>query len=152
MSLSATLKRESFEEGEVRYVDSYGGPDAFLADGIVVRAVDLPDPPPALIHITLSWYQTAASAGGDTGAAGSEPAGLHATPGAAHGAGHPNMKQGDVVKIVKSRISGVRNPPEWLEQHLGKTGVVLWTTASGANVDLDGTAVWFAFEELELQG
>jgi hypothetical protein len=53
------------------------------------------------------------------------------------------------VKIVKSRVSGVKNPPVWLEQHLGKTGVVLWTTGDGADVDLGGEAVWFAFDELE---
>jgi hypothetical protein len=141
MSLSATLKRDSADGTTVRYVDSYGGRDAFLAEAVVLRASDLPDPPPALLRITLSWYQ--APAGADVQSAGlaGEPAGA--------GIKHSNVQQGDRVEIVKSKVSGVKNPPVWLEQHLGKTGVVLWTTADGANVDLGGEAVWFAYDELK---
>ncbi len=141
MSLSATLKRDSADGATVRYVDSYGGRDAFLADAVVIRASDLPDPPPALLHVSLSWYQAPAG----VGARSSEANG--ASP--STGTGHRNLEQGDRVKIVKSRVSGVESPPVWLEQHLGKTGIVLWTTAGGANVDLDGGAVWFAYDELE---
>jgi hypothetical protein len=143
MSLSATLKRESADGATVRYVDSYGGRDAFLADAFVVRASDLPDPPPALLHVSVSWYQA-------PGRVGAPNAGAESAQ-AATSSGHRKVDQGDRVKIIKSKVSGVENPPEWLEQHLGKTGIVLWTTAGGANVDLGGTAVWFAYDELEQQ-
>jgi hypothetical protein len=143
MILSATLKKDSADQATVRYVDSYGGRDAFLAGAFVVRASDLPDPPPALLHVSVSWYQAPGRAG--TPNAGAESA-L-----AANGSGHRKIEHGDRVKIIKSKVSGVENPPEWLEQHLGKTGLVLWMTAGGANVDLDGCAVWFAYDELERQ-
>ncbi len=143
MSLSATLKRESADGVTVRYVDSYGGRDAFLADAVLIRATDLPNPPPALLHISLSWYQ--APSGADAGSAGEKGASSSAGTALRH------VDQGDIVKIIKSKVSGVRNPPVWLEQHLGKTGIVLWTTAGGANVDLGGRAVWFAYDELEQQ-
>jgi hypothetical protein len=56
---------------------------------------------------------------------------------------------GDRVTIVKNRHATVTSPPEWLEQHLGKTGAVLWTTTSGAMVDLFGAATWFPYAELK---
>lgn len=145
MSLSATLKKESVDEDGVRYVDTYGGADAFLAGPLVLKLSDLPDPPPPLLRVSLSWYQApcgadAAVAHADTGRAPASMASVHRKVG-----------QGEVVRIIKSRVSGARNPPEWLGQHLGRTGIVLWTTDGGANVDLDGDAVWFAYDELELK-
>ena len=59
------------------------------------------------------------------------------------------LKPGDKVTIVKDRTSGIRNPPEWLEQYLGRTGRILWTTAGGAMVKLDKGATWFPYTELE---
>ena len=32
------------------------------------------------------------------------------------------LKVSDKVKIIKDRDSGIRYPPEWLEQYLGRTG------------------------------
>jgi hypothetical protein len=139
MILSATLKRDSAEGDLVQYVDSFGDKDSFLSGAIVLRASDLPDPPPALLRVSLAWYQ-APRVQADAGREGGSP---H-TEGGAH-----KVSQGDLVKVIKSRTSGVENPAEWLEQHLGKTGVVLWVTAGGASVDLSGEAVWFAYDELE---
>ena len=53
------------------------------------------------------------------------------------------------VEVMKSRVSGVKSPPEWLEQIVGRTGIVLWTTADGAMVDLDADTAWFSYDELQ---
>jgi hypothetical protein len=140
MSLSATLKIESADQDTVRYVDSYGGGDAFLAGSVAIKASDLPDPPPALLRISFAWYQAPATAG--TGSAGAE-----ATPARGH-AKSKKIAQGDRVQVVKSKVSGVKSPPEWLEQYVGRTGIVLWTTADGAMVDLNADTAWFSYEEL----
>ena len=141
MILSATLKRESVDDATVRYVDSYGGKHSFLSEAIVIKAADLPDPPPALLRVSLSWYQAPRTEEGQ--GAGEE------SMSAATKAGRPRPAQGDRVKVIKSRKSGVRNPAEWLEQYLGQTGVVLWVTPDGASVSLGGGAVWFSYDELE---
>ena len=59
------------------------------------------------------------------------------------------LKVGDKVLIVKDRDSGVRYPPEWLEQFVGRTGRILWITADGAMVMLEDGATWFPYKELE---
>jgi hypothetical protein len=138
MILSATLKRESIDGEDVRYVDSYGGDDSFLSQAVVLRASDLPDPPPALLRVDLSWYQTPRER--------SETSTAQAIGQLTN---HRRIGPGDRVIVIKSRISGVQNPPEWLEQHLGRAGVVLWITPGGANVDLGDETVWFAYDELE---
>ena len=141
MSLSVTLKMESADPDEVRYVDSFGGRDAFLAGPVVIRASDLPDPPPALLHIALTWYQAPVTAG--AGSAGAKDGKTHAKP--------RKIAQGDRVEVIKSRVSGVKHPPEWLGQYVGRSGIVLWTTADGAMVDLKTDTTWFSYEELEFK-
>jgi hypothetical protein len=141
MSLSATLKMESTDQDGVRYVDSYGGRDAFLAGPLVIRASDLPDPPPALLRIALTWYQAPITQG--AGTAGAEVGRAHAKP--------RNIAQGDRVKVIKSRLSGVKNLPEQLEQYIGRSGIVLWTTADGAMVNFKTDTAWFSYEELEFK-
>jgi hypothetical protein len=135
MILSATLKRERVDGEIVRYIDSYGGEHSFLSEPLIVKTSDLPDPPPALLRVELSWYQAPRAAGG-----------VAAGPGVA---GPATIAQGDVVRVIKSRTAGVRNPPQWLQQHMGKTGTVLWVTIGGASVDISGEAVWFSYDELE---
>ena len=112
-----------------------------------LKASDLPDPPPDELRVTCrlgrggSRTRAAGSAAADRGAESGAPAGAHARP--------RKIAQGDRVEVIKSRVSGVKNPPEWLEQYVGRTGVVLWTTADGAMVDLGADAIWFSYEELE---
>jgi hypothetical protein len=141
MSLSATLKMASVDQGTVYYVDSFGGAHAFLAGPVAISASDLPDPPPLLLHVSLSWYQAPVTEG--AGGAGPERA---APRPAAKGR---KIAAADRVEVVKSRVSGVKNPPEWLEQYVGRSGIVLWTTADGAMVDLGSDTTWFAYEELQ---
>jgi hypothetical protein len=56
------------------------------------------------------------------------------------------------VTVVKNRHGTLASPPEWLQQYVGQTGAVLWTTPSGAMVDLSGSATWFPYAELEREG
>jgi hypothetical protein len=58
------------------------------------------------------------------------------------------IQQGSTVTIVKNRIAGIHQPPEWLEEYLGRKGTVLWIAAGGAMVKLDHEATWFPFAEL----
>ena len=141
MILSATLKMESVDGAAVRYVDSYGGKHSFLSEAIVIKASDLPDPPPALLRVSLSWYQAPRPQNGKS----TGEVSVLATA----GAGRQEIAQGDRVEVIKSRVSGVKNPPEWLEQYVGRTGIVLWTTTDGAMVDLKTDTAWFSYEELE---
>lgn len=151
MSYSVWIKRQGDHKGDgredatVRY--SEGDTGGLLAQAVALKASALPDPPPEEIHVTFDWVEVAA---------GSEPqAVLPRTASADIGApviAHTRPKkvaQGGRVEVVKSRVSGVKNPPEWLEQYVGRTGVVLWTTADGAMVDLDTDITWFSYEELE---
>jgi hypothetical protein len=145
MSYSVTMYRQAGgDEATVRYTETERGSGGLLADAVTFRAAVLPDPPPATIRVTFDWIQTRTTE--------HRTAAERVVPGPpSQGPVAGGFKPGAMVKVVKSRVSGVKNPPEWLEQHLGKIGVVLWTTAGGANVDLGGEAVWFAYDELELQ-
>ena len=139
MILSATLKKDSANGDVVRYVDSFGGKHSFLSVPVEIKASDLPDPPPLLLRISLDWYQEPRSQAApvfeaDRGRAQTQPR---------------TLAPGDLVTVVKSRVSGVQSPPEWLEQHLGRTGAVAWVTLGGANVDLGDETVWFSYDELE---
>jgi hypothetical protein len=139
MILSATLKKDCANGDVVRYVDSFGGKHSFLSLPVEIKACDLPDPPPALLRISLDWYQEPRSQAAPMFGAdrGSAKAPLR------------TVEPGDMVTVVKSRVSGVQSPPEWLEQHLGRTGAVAWVTPGGANVDLGDETVWFSYDELE---
>ncbi len=136
MILSATLKCDGEDGDDVLYVDPRFGGQSFLSGPVLVKKSALPDPPPALLRVEVWWHQPSAQQS-DIEAEINEAA------------GQASFASGDRVQVVKSRTSGVQNPPEWLKQHLGKTGHVLWLTPGGANVDLDGEVVWFSFEELE---
>ncbi len=153
MSYSLKLKREGGHKGEgadvatVRYSDTRGGTGGLLAQAVVLKASALPDPPPDEIRVTVDWV--AAAAGPERQAVRPRTADADsAVPGGAH-ARSRKIAQGDRVEVIKSRVSGVKNPPEWLEQYLGRTGTVLWTTADGAMVDLGTDATWFSYEELQ---
>jgi hypothetical protein len=61
------------------------------------------------------------------------------------------LRKGATVEIVKNRLAGIHQPPEWLEQYLGKRGTVLWTTVGGAMVELESGATWFPYAELAVK-
>jgi hypothetical protein len=61
------------------------------------------------------------------------------------------LREGATVTVIKNRLAGIHQPPEWLEQYLGRKGTVLWTTVGGAMVRLDNQATWFPYAELEVE-
>ena len=65
-------------------------------------------------------------------------------------AGERLVTPGKSVTIIKNTLAGIHYPPEWLQQYLGRTGTVLWTTADGAMVKLDDSTTWFSYTELEI--
>jgi hypothetical protein len=105
----------------------------------------LPDPPPTVMKVAVEWPQPEASIA--VAAPGLADA---RSPSSVNVSIESQLKAGDRATVVKSRISGPKHPPEWLGQYVGKTGVVLWTTINGAVLRLNGTATWFAWDELEV--
>ena len=61
------------------------------------------------------------------------------------------MEEGSTVTIVKNRLADMNQPPEWLEEYLGRKGTVLWTAAGGAMVKLGNEATWFPYAELMVE-
>jgi hypothetical protein len=139
MILSITLKRQSIDGETVTYVDPTAGEHALFAGPVVLTSSSLPEEPPALLRVDVSWFQASRLDAGEAGLGA-----LGAVPDRSHPLG-----VGERVKVVKNRKAGVRNPAEIVEEHLGKSGVVLRTTAGGANVDLGDKVAWFSTEELE---
>jgi hypothetical protein len=142
MNVALTLVKESEEELTVGYAEMDTGENPLLAEGLVLRRSALPDPPPQLMHILLRWEQDA-TASGTIPAEAEYPLPRGAT------SWRDEVKVGDHLTVIKSRSAGVKSPPEWLEQYVGRTGVVLWTTADGAMLDIDGKASWFSYQELK---
>ena len=141
VNVPITLIKESEDELIVRYAEKDAGDDPLLAAGLVLRRSALPDPPPSLLRATLRWEEGVAAS--DTALAAGGYVSLESV-----GSWRDEVKPGDRQTIIKSRGASVKSPPEWLEQYVGKTGVVLWTTADGAMLDIGGKASWFSYQEL----
>jgi hypothetical protein len=137
--LTLPFMLEQEDEETAVYVEQVEGGKPAVVGTISVQKSALSTPPPSVIRVTLHFREG--------GPALSDSAGLTVSGRAV--SSEKALKAGDEVTIVKSRRGKVASPPEWLEQFIGKTGTVLWTTASGAMVDLSGSATWFAYAELE---
>jgi hypothetical protein len=141
MMISIRLIKKGEDERSVHYAVEDQVADPPLAGEIALSKSGLPDPPPPVVRLTLDWYQPpSATPQGDV------PSDSGATARAKLAS---RIQPATRAVVVKSRVSGPKHPPEWLEQFIGKTGVVLWTTHEGAMLDFDGKATWFAFDELE---
>lgn len=106
---------------------------------ISVRQSALSRPVPSFMRITLSFYQ-------------GRPVPLEfpaLTLARQTASPEKAPEAGDKVTVIKNRLGTLASPPEWLEQFLGKTGTVLWTSSLGAMVDLSDSATWFSYAELE---
>ncbi len=132
------MSRQGYGGNTVRYVliDAESGLETDAAE---LKASALPDPPPEFINMCAEWEDERQAEGGAP-----EEAPILAPAQVAT----PSIRAGSRVEVIKSRVSGVRNPPTWLEEYLGRTGVVLWTTADGAMVDLGHDVTWFSYSEL----
>lgn len=99
----------------------------------------LPQPIPSSLRVALDFFSAARpSTRAVERAPGREPM------------GEKLVTAGKSVTIIKNTRAGIHYPPEWLQQYLGRTGTVLWTTADGAMVKLDDSATWFAYTELQI--
>jgi hypothetical protein len=142
MHRSTLMKREGGEAGFVSY-RAESGHEAALQT-ITVRASALAEPPPDEIRVIIQWStdMPAESEAGESAQAPGRP-----TVGGTKPA-QREIRKGDRVRVVKSRVSSAKSPPEWLEQYVGRTGVVVLTTADGAEVNLGTKTTWFSFAEL----
>jgi hypothetical protein len=129
------------EHGTVRYAGRRGGSGFLIAGEIVLESAALPDPPPDIIQLTIEWPEARVRAP-------RPPAEYVREAAAGPTEALRDLHTGDRVTVVKSRVAGAKNPPEWLEQYLGRSGRVVRVTAHGAEVDLDGDTTWFSFAEL----
>ena len=145
VKITMTLMKDSENPTEVHYGGEEDRHNPLLAGGIVLGRASLPDPVPELLRLSLEWEVAPAAPPLPFAA---EPRGVPA--GRSPGAQWPqSVKAGDPLVVIKSTIAGPNSPPEWLQQYLGRTGIVLWTTADGAMLDFEGKASWFSFKELK---
>jgi hypothetical protein len=146
MTLITTLTLVHETEQAAHYAEHPGDDECPLLGTLTVQKWALPKPTPSTLRLVLESYETKQphSAVPASGAAA----------GAAAGAGEDMsaLRKGARVEIVKNRLASIHQPPEWLEQYLGRTGIVLWTTAGGAMVKLDDEATWFPYAELKILG
>ena len=132
MALMATFALSGEAEGKAHYVEISGGDRSAIVGTLSIDSQALPKPTPPLLRISLYFYDNAAR---------SDISGVPPV--------RRVLEAGDDVTIVKNSQAGTRYPPEWLEQYLGHTGRILWTTADGAMVALGDSATWFPYAELE---
>jgi hypothetical protein len=138
VTLVTTLTLIHETEEDAHYAESPGEDRHPLLGTVSVQKWALPKPTPSTIRLTFEAYEAERPSSSTTYSSTDQESAL---PEAV-------LSRGATVKIVKNRISGVHQPPEWLEQYLGREGTVLWTTAGGAMVALDKEATWFPYAEL----
>jgi hypothetical protein len=136
--LTVAFRLEHEDAETATYEEQVEGAEPPVIGTISLAKSALSSPPPPVMRITVTYAEARL--------APSEHAGF--TPWL-RGASGETLEAGDKVVVVKNRLGRLASPPEWLEQYLGKTGTVLYTTASGAMLEVDGRATWFAYEELE---
>jgi hypothetical protein len=149
MTLITTLTLVHETKDSAHYAEAPDQDQFPLLGTVSVQKWALPRPTPSTIRLALEPYEAERSAAaGPAGApAGAEAA--SAETGAAATAS--KLRKGATVRVVKNRLAGIHQPPEWLEQYLGRKGIVLWTTAGGAMVQLDKQATWFPYAELSVE-
>ena len=138
MTLVTTLTLVHETKDSAHYAESPGDADYPLLGILSVQKWALPQPAPSAIRLTLEPYETQSPAVPGPPARAGVEADKFASA----------LRKGATVEIVKNRLAAIDQPPEWLEQYLGKRGTVLWTTVGGAMVKLDSGATWFPYAEL----
>lgn len=140
MALFMILALDEVTDTGARYVEQKGVKPAIIG-ALEIGRWALPESVPSEMRLTLEFHREAQAVGTGTGAPSYE----------ATEAGKASLNTGDKVTIVKNKVAGIKYPPEWLAQYLGKNGVVLWTTLHGAMIQLAGGATWFSYEELKIE-
>jgi hypothetical protein len=137
MTLIATLTLAQETDGKAQYVEAPRGEHLPVLGTLSVESWALPQPTPSAIRVTVDFYEL------------TRPRPAPDASRVAH-ADDEALKEGAKVTIVKNTMAGTKYPPEWLEQYLGRTGRVLWTTTGGAMIKLDDEASWFSYAELRV--
>jgi hypothetical protein len=143
MTLITTLTLVHENEESAYYAETPGKEKHHpLLGAVTVQKWALSHPTPTAIRLTIETYEA------------EQPTALRhltvVTPPTDDAEGV--LRQGAHVTVVKNRMAGINQPPEWLGQYLGRKGTVLWTTAGGAMVKLDDQATWFPYAELKVEG
>jgi hypothetical protein len=133
-----TLVHETTESAY--YAESPAKEGAVLLGALTVQKWALPQPTPTDLRLTLETYEAEKPTREEVTA---KKRRLFES--------ETLFQEGATVVIVKNRTAGIHQPPEWLEQYLGREGTILWTTAGGAMVQLDRQATWFPYAELEVK-
>src|SRR3990172_4756852 len=115
--VTLTLAHEA--DGRAHYVERPVNDNPPVVGGLSVESGALPHPPPKTIRLTVEFHQAA------------QPRVPRSETQLDSGVGE-KLATGDQVTIVKNTKAGTKCPPEWLQQYLGRTGRVLWTTSGGA--------------------
>lgn len=140
MTLVTTLTLIHETEDSAHYAEGPGEDRHPLLGTLSLQKWALPSPTPRAIRMVLESYDPAPPPS-------RPPRVATGRPDAVEGA----LKKDVAVRIVKNRLADIHQPPEWLEQYLGRKGTVLWTTVGGAMVKLDDQATWFPYAELEVE-
>jgi hypothetical protein len=135
MTLMTTLTLAHEAGGRALYLEKPAGENRPVIGSLSIESWALRKPIPSAIRVTVESYEIMPPR---IPLKTSEPA----------AASCEALATGDRVTIVKNALAGTKYPPEWLEQYLGRTGKVLWTTAGGAMVELGHEATWFPYAEL----
>jgi hypothetical protein len=138
MAIKVSLHLLGESDGRTHYAEEVSGDRTPCVGSVSIDSGALPSPAPHIIEMSLVFAEVAAGQAPKVDLSRFIPPPRDA------------FKVSDKVKIIKDRDSGIRYPPEWLEQYLGRTGRILWTTAGGAMVKLERGATWFPYNELEL--
>jgi hypothetical protein len=141
MTLITTLALIHETAESAHYAEGPGEDRYPLLGTVSVQKWALPTPTPTAIRLTLESYDAAQPA----------PPAPRARETARGPGVETDLRKGAAVTIVKNRTAGIHQPPEWLDQYLGRKGTVLWTTAGGAMVKLDSEATWFPYAELMVE-
>jgi hypothetical protein len=139
MTLMFTLTLAHEAGGRALYLERPVGGRHPAVGSLSIEAWALPKPIPSAIRVTVESFEVMRP---DHPQAAAETAQGAPTP-------EETLKSGDTVTIVKNTLAGTKYPAEWLQQYLGRTGDILWTTAGGATVELDHEATWFPYAELK---
>jgi hypothetical protein len=141
MTLTTTLTLIHETEDSAHYAERSGQDSYPLLGTISLQKRALPTPTPAEIRVTLEptepEQQPRPRPSAELARRLLEAEGI--------------IEEGSIVTIVKNRLAGMNQPPEWLEEYLGRKGTVLWTAAGGAMVKLGGEATWFPYAELMVE-
>ena len=140
MTLIAYFELAGESEGSACYEERAEEAHPPVIGTLCIQDWALPQPLPSSLRVSLNFF----SAGHPSTRAAEEAPGRQTL-------GKDLATVGKSVTVIKNIAATMQQPPEWLEQYLGRTGTVLWTAAGGAMVKFDdNSATWFAYAELQI--